>query len=390
MIKLFRFFPAEAPDNPSDHLKSMRIRDLLRMTTGHDKGTLRRIYNQPDWVRAFLTLEVEHKPGTHFLYNTGATYMLSAIIQKITNTTMMTYLQPRLFEPLGIVNPSWESDPQGINVGGYGLSVTTEDISKLGQLYLQEGNWNGKQLVSKEWIREATSIQTSNGSNPDSDWEQGYGYQFWRCRYNLYRGDGAFGQFCIVMPEQDAVVAITSGTPDMASVMQLVWKQIMPALQEKPLPPDKESWKMLQEKLSMLSIRPVQGLKISPEAPNISGKMYVLDSNDLDINSISFDFQSSPITITINSGGQNQKFAVGSGSIENGSMSITQLASDKIATSGAWSDSDQYVVNLIYYETPHVMRYTFDFKEDKLVWSSEWNVYFGSRKLEQLRGIIRQ
>ena len=140
-----------------------------------------------------------HKPGTHFLYNTPATYMLSAIVQKVTGMTVLDYLRPRLFEPLGIEHPTWGTSPQGISLGGYGLSIRTEDIARFGQLYLQKGKWHGKQLVPEAWIEAATARQTSNGSNPKSDWDQGYGYQFWRCRHGAFRGDGAFGQFCIVL-----------------------------------------------------------------------------------------------------------------------------------------------------------------------------------------------
>ena len=116
----------------------------------------------------------------------------------------------------------WDLSPDGINVGGWGLNVRTKDIASLGQLYLQKGLWKGERLISEAWVEEATSLQTSNGSSPESDWDQGYGYQFWQCRHGLYRGDGAFGQYCIVMPEQDVVVAITSGTNDMQAIMNLV------------------------------------------------------------------------------------------------------------------------------------------------------------------------
>ena len=155
------FFPEETPEEPSDNLKTMRIRDLLKMNSGHQLNTSGRMREGKTWVEGFLVLEVQHKPGTHFVYNSGATYMLSAIIQKVTGLTLLDYLTPRLFEPLGIENPTWESDPEGINMGGWGLSVTTEDISKLGQLYLQKGMWNGKQLISKAWVEEATALQTS-------------------------------------------------------------------------------------------------------------------------------------------------------------------------------------------------------------------------------------
>src|SRR5262249_18720613 len=216
---VLRYFPDDAPESTSKNLKSMRVRGLLRMSTGHQAEPGRP--RAKPWTRTFLAQPVPHKPGTHFLYNTSATYMLSAIVQKATGTTVLDYLRPRLFDPLGIENPTWETSPQGITVGGSGLSIRTEDIARFGLLYLQRGTWNGKQVVPAAWVEAATACQTANGSDPRSDWDQGYGYQFWRCRNHAFRGDGAFGQFCIVVPEQDAVIAITSGVKDMQSVLNL-------------------------------------------------------------------------------------------------------------------------------------------------------------------------
>ena len=134
------------------------------------------------------------KPGTHFVYNTGATYMAGLMVQRLTGGTLIDYLTPRLFAPLGIEGATWQSDDEGYNVGGWGLRIRTEDIARFGQLLLQRGMWDGRRLLPEWWVAEATAMQTANGSDPDSDWDQGYGYQFWRCRYNAYRGDGAFGQ----------------------------------------------------------------------------------------------------------------------------------------------------------------------------------------------------
>ena len=236
--EVLKFFPDDAPAEPSNNLKAMRVSDLLRMSTGQQTEP-RRTPDQP-WTKTFLAQPVPFKPGTHFLYNTSATYMLSAIVQKATGQTVLDYLKPRLFEPLGIEHPTWETSPQGISAGGYGLSIRTEDIAKFGQLYLQKGKWHGKQLVPAAWVEAATARQTSNGSNPKSDWDQGYGYQFWRCRHGAYRGDGAFGQFCIVLPEQDAVIAITSGVKDMQAVLNLVWDKLLPALKPSTLDTDDE------------------------------------------------------------------------------------------------------------------------------------------------------
>ena len=129
----------------------------------------------------------------------------------------------------------WIGRGKPISIGGYGLFIRTEDIAKFGQLYLQKGEWQGKQLLPAEWVAQATSKQVSNGSDPDRDWDQGYGFQFWRCRHGAYRGDGKDGQFCIVLPEQDAVIAITANTRDMQGELNIVWDKLLPAFSEKPL-----------------------------------------------------------------------------------------------------------------------------------------------------------
>src|SRR5262249_2958918 len=260
---------------PSTTLRAMRLTDLPRMPTGHKTEPPRK----PDepWTKTFLAQPVPFKPGTHFLYNTSATYMLSAAVQKATGQTVLDYLKPRLFEPLGIEKPTWEASPQGISAGGYGLSVRTEDIAKFGQLYLQKGKWQGKQLVPEGWVEAATARQTSNGSNPRSDWDQGYGYQFWRCRHGAYRRDGAFGQYCVVLPDQDAVIAITAGVRDLQAVLNLVWDKLLPALKPSALPLDEAAAKKLAGTLKALTLR-------LPEAKGtpakVAGKKFVFPAND--------------------------------------------------------------------------------------------------------------
>lgn len=247
---ILKFFPDDAPEQPSANLKAMRVRDLLTMNAGHQDELNWR--EQSNWVKAFLAHPVPHKPGTHFRYNTPATYMLSAIVQKVTGETVLEYLTPRLFEPLGIEKPTWETSPQGISIGGYGLYLRTEDIAKFGQLYLQKGKWNGKQLLPESWIDLATSKQVSNGSNPDSDWDQGYGFQFWQCRHGAFRGDGKDGQFCIVLPEQDAVIAITANTGNMQAELNVVWDKLLPAFRDDALPKDAKAQEQLKSAISEL------------------------------------------------------------------------------------------------------------------------------------------
>lgn len=247
---VLKFFPDDAPPEPSENLKAMRVRDLLTMSAGHSdeaKMTL-----TTPWVRSFLAHPVPHKPGTHFRYNTPATYMLSAIVQKVTGKTVLEYLTPTLFEPLGIREPKWDTSPQGISIGGYGLFVRTEDIAKFGQLYLQKGRWNGKQLLPASWIEQATAKQVSNGNDPTRDWNQGYGFQFWRCRHGAYRGDGKDGQFCIVLPEQDAVIAITANASDMQAELNVVWDKLLAAFGDTPRAEDPAEQAKLKEVIAQL------------------------------------------------------------------------------------------------------------------------------------------
>ena len=397
---VLKFFPDEAPAEPSANLKAMRVRDLLCMSTGHQtEPRLIPFLASPtvtegkaetqSWVKTFLAQPVPHKPGTHFLYNTAGTYMQSAIVQKVTGQTVLDYLRPRLFEPLGIADPTWGTSPQGITLGGYGLSIRTEDIAKFGQLYLQHGNWNGRQLIPAAWVQAATSRQTSNGSNPSSDWDQGYGYQFWRARHAAYRGDGAFGQFCIVMPEQDAVVAITSGVKDMQAVLNLVWEKLLPAMKHDPLPADSEGDRKLQAKLSSLSM-PVQKGSTSLQIPKeISGKKFVFPANNQKVEMLGLEFEKEdgPITLIGKfNGGAEQRVACGHGEWKKDRIAFGTFPERPAAVCGAWTANDAYTAKICFYETPYVLTIKLDFSNNKLRLDSEWNVAFGPTKPGQLVG----
>lgn len=384
--QVISFFPEELPGKVSTNLQSMRISDLLRMNTGHEQEPQRRQFQNDNWVKAFLAHEVKHKPGTHFRYNSMATYMCSAILQKLSGQTLLEYLTPRLFEPLGIKEPTWESDPRGINVGGWGLSVTTEDISKLGQLYLQKGIWEGKQLLSKAWVEEATSLRTSNGSNPESDWDQGYGYQFWQCRHNAYRGDGAFGQYCIVMPEHNAVLAITAGSDDLQGILNVVWEHLLPAFKESPLTPDQEGLDNLTAKLQSLAISTAEGEESSPMASAVSGQSYSLAPNESKLSSISFDFEKASPRITLISEQGEERIEAAFEQNILGSLSNPYLVSRQVAVSGAWTASDTYEVKVIYYESPQSVIHTFRFEENRLFWDTENIAAFAPRKQKQITG----
>lgn len=384
--EVLKFFPDDAPAEPGPNLKAMRVSDLLRMSTGHQVEPGRN--PEGNWAKDFLAQPVPFKPGTHFLYNTSATYMLSAIVQKATGEAVLDYLRPRLFGPLGIEKPAWGTSPQGVTLGGYGLSIRTEDIARFGQLYLQKGNWRGKQLVPEAWVAAATARQTSNGSNPRSDWDQGYGYQFWRSRNGAYRGDGAFGQYCIVIPELDAVIAITSGVKDMQAVLDLVWEKLLPALKPEPLAADDSARAKLESKLKGLALRPVEGKAATEASKKIVGRKFAFPANDQKLESLTIEQGEGggEATLVLRFDGADRRIACGHGSWSKGKLAYWPFPEQPAAASGAWTGEDTYTARICFTETPFISSVTLKFSGDEVTYGVETNVGFGPTKPPRLTG----
>ncbi|HZY79577.1 MAG TPA: serine hydrolase, partial [Cyclobacteriaceae bacterium] len=325
------------------------------------------------------SLPVEYEPGTHFLYNTGATYMQSAIVQKTTGKSVLEYLKPRLFEPLGIAGMDWETDPKGISTGGYGLRVRTEDIAKFGQLYLQKGMWDNKQLIPAEWIAQATSKQVDNAPanptrpNEENDWAQGYGFQFWRCTHNAVRGDGAFGQFCMMIPEHDMVVAITGESFDLQASMKLVWDHVLPAV--KTVPKDQGAIDELSIKLKTLAITPPKQQDVSKIGTTLFVKNFIFDENPYKMKSIKFEtggyenkfnFNSASGPIVIKSGSNN--WVITNDFKTEGMFAIQgrQTVPTQLAASSTWLNENTLQLTLRYIETAHSDTFTFVFEGNQV------------------------
>jgi hypothetical protein len=385
------FFPDDLPKSVSENLKAMKVKHLLTMSTGHAEDTTGRLRDNADgnWVKRFLSLDVENTPGKPFVYNSGATYMLSAIVQKVTGMTVLEYLRPRLFEPLGIENPTWENCPMGINTGGWGLNICTEDIARFGQLYLNKGMWHGKQILAQEWVEQATSAQVPNGDNPESDWNQGYGYQFWRCRQGAYRGDGAFGQYCIVMPEQDAVLAITSGLGDMQIVLNLVWKYLLSNMKSGSLRSNPIALGKLEEKLKCLALPEPKGGKTSEIEEVVSGKLFDFKKNIMEINAAQFDFEPNhTCCFTIKSPAGDQMVQVGSDEWIKSTTSLFSRSGEDnpVLSKGTWLEPNTYMITLRYILTPFSWTVTCKFTDHTVALRAITNVSFGPTKLPRLFG----
>lgn len=219
-----RRFPRWAPRDGNDRWHRVTVRHLLTMSLGFDVDPTDRVVKQRDWVKAVLALSLDHEPGSRFVYNNMASYLASAVLQEATGTTLREWLMRQLFEPLGIADPPWDRCPTGRTIGGWGLYLTLEEVSRLGVFLRDRGSWNGRSLLKPSLVDEATSFHIATGTNPDHDSHQGYGYQIWRCRHGAFRADGAFGQHCVVWPERDLIVAVQAGVGDTQPVLDLIWE----------------------------------------------------------------------------------------------------------------------------------------------------------------------
>lgn len=384
------FFPNDTPEEISENLAAMRVRDLLAMATGHDSEPPIRHNPAQNWAQAFLAHPVAHKPGTHFLYNSSATYMVSAIVQKTTGQDLLEYLGPRLFAPLGIANPTWERCPRGIPVGGWGLSIRTEDIAVFGELYRNDGIWKGERLLPEGWVATATEKHVSNGTDPNNDWNQGYGFQFWRCRNGAYRGDGAFGQYCVVMPEQGAVVAITSRVNDMGAVLNAIWDVLLPAMGASPLAKERAAHDALLDRLSHLALTPQEGVRDAEITPKVSGKKYDFGANEFNLASAMFHFDEAGSVLSLNDGQRTYEIPFGYGEWKKGATGFPAFgpAFHSSMTSGAWTGDDTFTLKVCFNETPFIPTITCRFADDTMTMEISGSMGFGPKERPALVGSL--
>ncbi len=225
-------FP-EYKSKKDKYLEKLRIIDLVAMTSGKRAPTKGRRYD--DWVKVFVESKWDFEPNTDWRYINDNFFVLAAAITRVTKMSVTEYLTPRLFEPLGIDVPVWEKSPDGIEAGGWGLFLKTEDMAKLILCYMNGGKHSGEQVIPEWWTKEATAFQNDNSSSQSkSDSRAGYGYGFWRCAgmKNTYRCEGLYSQYAIAIPDYDACVITTSSNTNLQQTLDILWKHIEKAFTE--------------------------------------------------------------------------------------------------------------------------------------------------------------
>ena len=285
------FFPESLPDTISTNLAAMTVRDLLTMTSGIAADwNMRNICT--DWIRTFLAKPVR-EPGKQFEYDSIATYLLSAIVQKVTGMTLLGYLKLKLFNPMNIMEVAWEISPEGYNTGGWGLYIQSESLAKFGQLLLNRGMWKGRQLLPASWVEQMMTKQMSTLGDD-------YGYQMWLCEYpGAVRADGALGQYILIIPDKDMVVVITECTRTNGRAQRrLVWNRLLPEVTDTPLKVGK-AYGQLQKKQQSCRLPFVQGKTISPEAQIYNGKRITLEQNKFGWQSLTLNFKPREVVMTV-------------------------------------------------------------------------------------------
>ncbi|WP_294478743.1 serine hydrolase [uncultured Victivallis sp.] len=375
--RLVDLFRDKLPECYDPKFETMRIRHLLSMTSGHDHCTMADMQHAPDWERAFFRTTPVYEPGTHFCYNSGASYMLSAAVVRATKESLCDYLRPRLFEPLGIAPRLWELSPQGIETGGWGFNLTTEEIASFAQCLLDGGRRDGRQVIPAEYLAQATSIQSDNSMNDQPDWKVGYGFQFWRCRHNAFRGDGAFGQYAIAMPEQGIAIAITSGLRNMQQILDLVWDFVLPAAQNSALPPAAEEESALRQELAAWAM-PV----FTSAGAELPRRIYHLEANDLQFKELSFASLGDHVELSLD----GETLRAGFGFQADNLLTWREAQPRRVAASVRRISDREFELLACCYETPFQWHIQLEFGDDAVTLVRRANVCFRTADWPVLRG----
>jgi CubicO group peptidase (beta-lactamase class C family) len=345
--------PGLVPEPVPEHLRQLRVRHLLSMASGHREETLPRIVTMgPDPVRNFLALPPDEPPGSVFAYNQGNSLTLSQLITSITGQRVVDYLRPRLFDPLGIDRAEWLATSTGIDQGFSGLHVTTESVAKLGQLLLHNGRWGDAQLVPAEFVAECRRPQVGNSrQQTNADWRQGYGYQMWMCRHGAQRGDGAFGQLAVVLPDADAVIACTAQVIEMQAELDLIWTYLLSAFRDTR--PAGAAEQQLAERLARLSTPTVVAAGHGPDRPvelsptSTDGPF----TNRIDRVRIAPLPGGTRLVLTVR--GREHAFDVPNGQWHDGALPGLHSPFPEVSVFAAWVSDDEYHADIVSRRTPH-------------------------------------
>lgn len=347
--KVVSFFPEHLPPVVSANLAAMTVRDLLTMRTGHAAMVSGSVWRpiKTSWIAEFFKIPVVFEPGSKFVYTSAATYMLSAIITKTTGQSTADYLKTRFFEPLGITGYEWDVGPEGISPGANGLSWKTVDALKLGILHAQGGVWNGRQVLPREWVQAVQQPHTPGK----------YGYQWWLGPQGLFMADGLFGQYAMVFPEHNAVLAFNSANPSGSGLLKTVMYKHFPAMFQKTA--SGSDAPRLQRRMRQLQLMPAPRKTDSPVAKQVSGRRFAFADNDQQVRSVRLDFTDGQCSFALEDERGTHVVRCGLGQAVESDTSITgnklhheyQPDRMRVVASAEWTDSKTLVMTWVFVES---------------------------------------
>jgi CubicO group peptidase (beta-lactamase class C family) len=345
--------PDDVPQPRPPHLDQLRVRHLLSMASGHRDDTIFQLARAGgDPVRGFLALPPDQPPGTLFAYNQGNPIALSAIITALTGQRLLDYLRPRLLAPLGIEDAEWLALSPSLDQGFSGLHATTEAVATLGQLVLQHGSWHGEQLVPAAFVDACRRSHIDNSTNDAPDWQQGYGYLMWMCRHGAQRGDGAYGQLAVVLPEQDAVVACTAEVVDMQAELDLVWRHLLPAL-DGAHPADADADDELCRRLDDLSTPTITATATGPEEVVTLEPAPAPGRHTHSVDRVRVEPLRGGTRLVLGIAGDEHSFDVRPGQWTDGELPGRHSPFPAASATGGWVSPTELHVDIVARRTPH-------------------------------------
>lgn len=365
------YFPELDREVSDARTRRILVRHLAAMASGHAADTWPVVNGRDPAhpVRAFLRLPPEREPGSVFAYNQSATYTLAAILQRVSGTTLTVYLRSRLLDPLGTPEVAWSQSPPGQDLGFSGLYATTETVALLGELYRNDGVWRGRRILPAHWVQEATSKQIGTETfgldtdGPRPDWNIGYGFQFWQSRHG-YRADGAFGQFSLVLPDEEAVVAMTGQSEDTQALLEAVWEQLLPGLSDAPRVAESLADRRLAERLAGLALagpggRPeppaglaafATGTAFAPDAPGAAARPGAAASRaQPSLSGLRIERGSGGLEAVVEDGGAQLRADLG----PDWRRARWQGDGPPVYASGGFDEAGRLSLALAFVETPH-------------------------------------
>lgn len=411
--RVIDIFKEEAPDNPSENLQKLTVRDVLCMGCGMDTMP----YPSKNWIKEFLETPVNHVPGTTYMYNSTGSTLLGAMVRKVTGLGLHEYLKPRLYDKIGIdsENHRWIYMPDGMEVGGGGLYATTEDNLRLMKLYADGGVWEGERILSEDYVKKATTLQNESATeaknNPlAKDNFLGYGFQIWMCKpKGVYRADGAMGQFTIVVPDKDMIISITenaAGAHWAQATLDTMWEFLEDIPEEDILSEKEELSHLLKRRMRMLALEAPDYAPYSKFLEKVNGAVYqcqedtfLLNNNVIatsmfmggvkppkGIEEFSFHFGKEGCTFNYLQDGEKRSISVGT----DGAYRYNKLpggAVTDVLISGAWTKDQVFSMVLRWVETCNQQILNFTFTEDAVTIEEEGSAAF-LRKMPLINGTL--